>query len=96
MNPDGAAWGHLRANACGANLNREWASREEYTAPPMERSPDVLGLFPKMDQVGCDVFLDINGDEGLPLTFWPQPAVPNWGPRLVCPIRIRNEVGTRH
>ena len=41
MNPDGAFRGHLRTNACGANLNREWTSTGEYTAPTLERSPEV-------------------------------------------------------
>jgi murein tripeptide amidase MpaA len=29
MCPDGAVKGHLRTNACGANLNREWATVKE-------------------------------------------------------------------
>ena len=37
MNPDGAIRGHLRCNAAGANLNREWAT------PTIERSP--LGVL---------------------------------------------------
>ena len=35
INPDGAIRGHLRTNAAGANLNREWAE------PSMEHSPEV-------------------------------------------------------
>ena len=31
--PDGAFRGHLRTNACGANLNREWADSEGYKVP---------------------------------------------------------------
>jgi murein tripeptide amidase MpaA len=44
MNPDGSWRGHLRTNAAGANLNREWA------APSAERSPEVLLVRNKMDQ----------------------------------------------
>ena len=36
MNPDGTFRGHLRTNAAGTNLNREWH------APSLERSPEVL------------------------------------------------------
>ena len=36
MNPDGSYRGHLRTNACGANLNREWKT------PTLEKSPEVL------------------------------------------------------
>jgi murein tripeptide amidase MpaA len=35
MCPDGSARGHLRTNAAGANLNREWAQ------PAADRSPEV-------------------------------------------------------
>lgn len=45
MNPDGSWRGHLRTNAAGANLNREWA------APSAQRSPEVLLVRTKMDQV---------------------------------------------
>ena len=41
MNPDGALRGHLRTNAAGANLNREWAPTGSYAAPTLERSPEV-------------------------------------------------------
>ena len=43
MNPDGSWRGHLRTNAAGANLNREWAS------PSAERSPEVLAVRNAMD-----------------------------------------------
>jgi murein tripeptide amidase MpaA len=86
MNPDGAVRGYLRTNAAGANLNREWASSskgdDDYAAPTMERSPEVYAVLEKMTDTGCDVFLDIHGDEGLPYNFLAEPAVPNWGPRL--------------
>ena len=35
MNPDGSFRGHLRTNAVGSNLNREWLE------PSMKRSPEV-------------------------------------------------------
>lgn len=63
MNPDGAARGHLRTNALGANLNREWQT------PTMERSPEVFLVLNKMQQTGCDLFLDFHGDEALPYNF---------------------------
>jgi murein tripeptide amidase MpaA len=63
MNPDGSVRGNLRTNAAGANLNREWFK------PTMERSPEVFLVLNKMKEVGCDLFLDIHGDEGLPYVF---------------------------
>lgn len=63
MNPDGSKRGHLRTNAVGANLNREWAT------PTMERSPEVLLVRNKMDATGVDFSLDVHGDEGLPYNF---------------------------
>jgi murein tripeptide amidase MpaA len=83
MNPDGATAGHLRVNAGGANLNREWySSGDEYSAPSLERSPEVYHVLEKMKKTGCDVFCDIHGDEEIPYNFLAQPVVPNWGPRL--------------
>jgi murein tripeptide amidase MpaA len=63
LNPDGSARGHLRCNAAGANLNREW--RE----PSLERSPEVLFLRSCMQRVGVDFGLDVHGDEALPYNF---------------------------
>ena len=63
MNPDGSVRGNLRTNAAGANLNREWHT------PTMERSPEVFLVKQKMAETGCDLFLDIHGDEGLPYVF---------------------------
>lgn len=63
MNPDGAYRGHLRTNAKGVNLNREWAS------PTMEMSPEVYLVMDKMKQVGVDFYLDVHGDEALPYNF---------------------------
>merc|ERR1719316_2225394 len=69
MNPDGALRGHLRTNAAGANLNREWAPTGDYAAPTLERSPEVYHTLAAMDATGVDFFADIHGDEALPFTF---------------------------
>lgn len=63
MNPDGSFRGHLRTNAAGANLNREWQN------PSMERSPEVALVRQKMQTTGVDFFLDVHGDEALPYNF---------------------------
>ena len=63
MNPDGSVRGHLRTNAIGVNLNREWQE------PSMEKSPEVFLVRQKMEEVGVDMHLDIHGDEALPVNF---------------------------
>jgi murein tripeptide amidase MpaA len=63
MNPDGSRRGHLRTNAAGINLNREWAK------PTMELSPEVFLALEKMTKTGCDFNLDLHGDESLPYNF---------------------------
>lgn len=63
MNPDGSRRGHLRTNAAGVNLNREWAT------PTLEGSPEVFHVLAHMDKVGCDFCLDVHGDEALPHNF---------------------------
>jgi len=84
MNPDGALRGHLRTNACGANLNREWAPSPGYPAPSLERSPEVYHVLAEMDRVGCDMFIDVHGDEELPYTFLAgMEGLEVWGPRLM-------------
>ncbi|MFS0849879.1 M14-type cytosolic carboxypeptidase [Novosphingobium panipatense] len=62
-NPDGSRRGHLRTNAAGVNLNREWAE------PSAERSPEVLALRDAMDQTGVDFAMDVHGDEAIPAVF---------------------------
>ncbi len=62
-NPDGSRRGHLRTNAAGANLNREWAQ------PSAERSPEVLAIRNAMDESGVDFAMDIHGDEAIPHVF---------------------------
>lgn len=63
MNPDGSARGHLRTNAIGVNLNREWQ------APSLDKSPEVFHVLNKMQETGVDMFLDVHGDEALPYNF---------------------------
>jgi murein tripeptide amidase MpaA len=63
MNPDGSFRGHLRTNAAGVNLNREWH------APTPERSPEVLCVLNDMIRTGVDFALDVHGDEALPYNF---------------------------
>ncbi len=77
MNPDGSVRGHLRVNAVGANLNREWET------PTLERSPEVLFVRDLMDQTGVDFGLDVHGDEALPYNFISAAeGIPGWTPRL--------------
>ena len=63
MNPDGSRRGHLRTNAVGVNLNREWHD------PSMERSPEVLLVRNAMDETGVDFAMDVHGDEAIPAVF---------------------------
>lgn len=63
MNPDGSVRGHLRTNAVGTNLNREWAE------PSLDKSPEVYHVLQRMQQTGVDMFLDVHGDEALPYNF---------------------------
>jgi murein tripeptide amidase MpaA len=63
MNPDGSRRGHLRTNAVGVNLNREWH------APSAERSPEVLCVRNAMDETGVDFAMDVHGDEAIPANF---------------------------
>ncbi|HEX7874481.1 MAG TPA: M14-type cytosolic carboxypeptidase [Sphingobium sp.] len=63
MNPDGSFRGHLRTNAVGVNLNREWH------APTPERSPEVLCVRDAMDETGVAFAMDVHGDESIPAVF---------------------------
>lgn len=63
MNPDGSRRGHLRTNAVGKNLNREWIN------PTMDASPEVYLVKQVMNETGVDVMLDVHGDESLPYCF---------------------------
>ena len=91
MNPDGSARGHLRTNACGANLNREWG------APSADRSPEVLWALQAMDRTGpVDVMLDVHGDEAEPYCFIiGGEQGPGWDPRRAAVQRAFKEAYAR-
>jgi murein tripeptide amidase MpaA len=73
MNPDGSFRGHLRTNAAGVNLNREWH------APTLERSPEVYHVLERMKQTGVDFAMDVHGDEAIPYVFLAGfDGIPNW------------------
>lgn len=63
MNPDGSFRGHLRTNAVGVNLNREWHQ------PTADRSPEVLCVRNAMDASGVDFAMDVHGDEAIAAVF---------------------------
>lgn len=87
MNPDGSVRGHLRCNAAGANLNREWAE------PTVERSPEVHAVLAAMDATGVDLCLDVHGDEELPYNFISgAEGIPGWTERLSTLDRRFREV----
>ena len=76
MNPDGSARGHLRTNAVGVNLNREWH------APSLERSPEVWHVRAAMDETGVDFAMDVHGDEAIPYVFLAGfDGIPSWTQR---------------
>ena len=62
-NPDGSFRGHLRTNAVGTNLNREWDN------PTPEQSPEVLAIRNAMDETGVHFAIDVHGDEAIPHVF---------------------------
>lgn len=62
-NPDGSFRGHLRTNAAGVNLNREW------NQPSAERSPEVVAMRDAMDESGVDFAMDVHGDEAIAAVF---------------------------
>ena len=77
MNPDGSFRGHLRCNAAGANLNREWQE------PTLRRPPEVFHVRRAMEAAGVDLLLDVHGDEALPYNFIAGPdGVPSVTPRV--------------
>ncbi len=75
MNPDGSQRGHLRCNAAGRNLNREWRD------PSLEYSPEVFWVKQEITRTGADFFLDVHGDESLPFCFIAgTEGLPEWSP----------------
>ncbi len=77
MNPDGARRGHTRSNASGANLNREW------TAPSVERSPEVVFVRSLMEKTGVDFCIDCHADKELRCNFLGGPLeIPSRSERL--------------
>lgn len=73
MNPDGSFRGHLRTNAAGMNLNREWH------APSPEKSPEVFHVRAEMDKTGVDFAMDVHGDEAIAANFLAGfEGIPNW------------------
>ncbi len=77
MNPDGTERGLSRANAAGANLNREWV------APSMERSPEVKLVRDRMEETGVDFCIDCHGDAQLRCNFLGGPLeIPSRTARL--------------
>ena len=76
MNPDGARRGHLRTNAIGVNLNREWNKAS------LESGPEVFHALAAMRESGVDFFLDCHGDEAIPYNFIAGPeGVPSFNPK---------------
>jgi murein tripeptide amidase MpaA len=73
MNPDGSRRGHLRTNAVGTNLNREWHE------PSAQRSPEVLCVRNEMDRTGVDFAMDVHGDEAIAANFLAGfEGIPSW------------------
>ena len=73
MNPDGSRRGHLRTNAVGVNLNREWH------APSLEKSPEVFHVLEEMRKTGVDFAMDVHGDEAIAANFLAGlEGIPSW------------------
>jgi murein tripeptide amidase MpaA len=72
-NPDGSRRGHLRTNAVGTNLNREWHE------PTAAKSPEVLAIRNAMDESGVDFAMDVHGDEAIAANFLAGfEGIPSW------------------
>lgn len=76
-NPDGSYRGHLRTNAAGVNLNREWHE------PSAQRSPEVLAIRNAMDESGVRFAIDVHGDEAIAANFLAGfEGIPAWTDEL--------------
>ncbi|MCA0458723.1 MAG: hypothetical protein LCI00_32515 [Chloroflexi bacterium] len=67
VNPDGSAFGNLRANAAGIDLNRDWKQGVE------PKSVEVGAILRVMEAEGVDFFYDIHGDEASQYVWLVQP-----------------------
>ncbi len=77
MNPDGSRRGHLRTNAMGIDLNREWQN------PSEKNSPEVFHVRQHMLSTNVDLFFDIHGDESIPYNFVAgNEGIPSYDNRL--------------
>ncbi|MEZ4293851.1 MAG: M14-type cytosolic carboxypeptidase [Polyangiaceae bacterium] len=63
VNIDGGVLGNHRTNAAGFDLNRAWQS------PDLESTPEVFAVRSAILSAGVDLFLDLHGDESIPLIF---------------------------
>ena len=72
-NPDGSFRGHLRTNADGTNLDREWAT------PSAEASPEVLAIRNAMDEAALISLWTCMGMKRLPAVFSAGfEGIPSW------------------
>lgn len=86
MNPDGSRRGHLRTNAVGSNLNREW------NCSNMEKSPEVHLVLKAMNERGMDFNIDVHGDENLPYNFIAGfEGIPNLNPKNLTLLNAYKE-----
>jgi murein tripeptide amidase MpaA len=63
VNVDGAALGNMRTGATGADMNRCWQD------PDADDTPEIAGLLERIDETGCDLFLDVHADEDCGYAF---------------------------
>ncbi|MGV3556170.1 MAG: M14 family metallopeptidase [Croceibacterium sp.] len=89
-NPDGSRRGHLRTNAAGVNLNREWHE------PSAEKSPEVLAVRTAMDETGVDFAMDVHGDEAIAANFLAGfEGIPSWSEELQAKFGRYREILAR-